>query len=90
MSEVKEMKITDIDIHYLVTEVNRARDKFPGTDMMLAALMEEVGELANAIIEGTDWEVEALHVACVAMRIRTEGDRSHCIIPKKLSVWPNE
>lgn len=76
------MKNTDKDIYDLVEEVNRARDKFPGTELMLAALMEEVGELANAIIEGKDWETEALHVACVAMRIRTEGDLTHGLKPQ--------
>lgn len=35
----------------MCAEVNRAREKFPSSDMVLAALMEEVGELAQAIME---------------------------------------
>lgn len=61
----------------LDTEVGRARGKFPGNRFLLAALTEEVGELASAILQrqGPD-EVrkEALQVACVALRILEEGD----------------
>lgn len=43
---------------------------------MLAALMEEVGELAQALLEGDadNFRTEALQVACVAIRLITEGD----------------
>lgn len=44
----------------LKNEINRARVKFPDTELMYAALCEEVGELANAVIEGKDWKTEAL------------------------------
>lgn len=73
----KQLTTTDCVIWDLVAEVNRARSKFPENRLMLAALVEEVGELANAIIEQKDWRTEALHVACVAMRIYTEGDSTH-------------
>jgi hypothetical protein len=58
-------------------EVMRARMKFPSNAKMLAALVEEVGELAKALLQRmpTD-EVrkEAIQVACVAVRIIEEGD----------------
>ena len=56
-------------------EVDRARGRFPSNRHMLAALIEEVGELAQALLqEKEDWREEALHCACVAVRIMTEGD----------------
>lgn len=64
----------------LEAEVIRARAKFPDSDYMLAALMEEVGELARAMLEhgygSAQAREEALHVACVAIRILEEGDRT--------------
>lgn len=56
-----------------------ARSKFPGSRFMLAALMEEVGELAQALLQDRDpeeWKREALQVATVAIRIYEEGDSS--------------
>lgn len=58
-------------------EVMRARFKFPANAHLLAALMEEVGELAQAMLEGRprdEIEKEAIQVACVAVRIVEEGD----------------
>lgn len=58
-------------------ELERARAKFPGNKNLLPALMEEVGELATALMEneGTDRvRAEALQVACVALRIFEEGE----------------
>ena len=64
-------------------EVAFARKKFPGNHMMLAALMEEVGELAQALIDNERLPGnqsapqhayrEAVQVACMAMRIAEEG-----------------
>jgi hypothetical protein len=34
--------------------------------------MEEVGELAQALLQGGDWRKEAIQVACVAVRIIEE------------------
>ena len=59
----------------LIDEMERARAKFPGNRMLLTALAEEVGELAEAIATGTGVRTEALHVACVAVRILEEGTR---------------
>lgn len=58
-------------------EVARARAKFPNNAHLLAALVEEVGELAKALLEGgnsVDAKAEAIQVACVAVRIIEEGD----------------
>ena len=66
-------------IFALAEEVARARAKFPGNRFMLAALTEEVGELARALLQrqGADRvRAEALQVACVAIRIFEEGDSS--------------
>ena len=58
-------------------EVRRARSKHTGNRHMLAALMEEVGELAQALLQGKDpgdVRKEAVQVACVAIRLIEEGD----------------
>ncbi len=61
-------------------ELARARTKFPSNTHMLAALMEEVGELSKALLEcgpmtGHQHVLEeAIQVAVVAIRIATEGD----------------
>jgi hypothetical protein len=60
-------------------EVLRARAKFPGNRNMLAALTEEVGELATALLQGKprdEIEREAIQVAAMAVRIIEEGDAS--------------
>lgn len=60
----------------LATELIYARTKFPSNQYMFAALAEEIGEMAEAwITEGDSAHArhEALQVACVAMRIATEG-----------------
>ncbi|MFZ4397650.1 MAG: hypothetical protein ACOYOU_18725 [Kiritimatiellia bacterium] len=63
-----------------VQEVYRARKKFPGNQHLLAALMEEVGELAKEMLEhgnSRHARTEAMQVACVAIRIMTEGDSDY-------------
>lgn len=71
-------------------EAERAYDKFPSSDMVCLALMEEVGELAQAVMErertlrsfdARDYKwtrahirKEAIQVAAMAMRIAVEGD----------------
>lgn len=69
------------DRHFLravLVEASRARAKFPSSDMALAALVEEVGELAAAMLSETPARVraEAVQVAFMAMRIANEGDPS--------------
>jgi hypothetical protein len=61
----------------LNAEVTRARVKFPGNRLLLAALVEEVGELSRAYLQREGAErvrIEALQCACVAIRIAEEGD----------------
>lgn len=63
-------------------ELHRAKAKFPKNANNCVALMEEVGELAQALLqmrEGkiTDWNKvvdEAIQVAAMAARIAVEGD----------------
>lgn len=78
----------------LRAEVCRARLKHPGRHKLLAALMEEVGELAQAIVEYDGSEgardlvgVEALQVATVALRIVEEGDASHAVRAIRPTRW---
>lgn len=61
----------------LMERVAKGRAKFPGNRFMLAALTEEVGELARALLQRKGPEevrAEALDVAVVAIRIFEEGD----------------
>ena len=61
----------------IAEEVVAARKKFPGSEFLLAALMEEVGELARAFLQNEGQQRvydEAKQVACVALRIMEEGD----------------
>ncbi len=64
-------------------ELKFARRKFPTNRHMLAALTEEVGELAQALIDHERGRQtpdmirsEAIQVACMAVRIAEEGDES--------------
>lgn len=58
--------------------VNNARIKFPRPDGTVAALAEEVGELAKAMLDESPERVycEAVQVAVVALRVALEGDPS--------------
>lgn len=61
-------------------EVERARAKFPENRHLLGALVEEAGELARELLEGgpsARVRAEAMQVACVAVRIMTEGDADY-------------
>lgn len=61
-------------------ELIRARRMFPDVEFGLAALTEEVGELAKELMDNpSSCRVleEAIQVAVVACRIATEGDISH-------------
>jgi NTP pyrophosphatase (non-canonical NTP hydrolase) len=65
-----------LTIHALDQEIARGRAKFPKNDLMLAALTEELGELADALESERPDDIrrEALQVAAVAVRIAEEGD----------------
>ncbi len=60
----------------LAAEMKRGREKFPGNKFMLAGLVEEVGELAKAILDRDPDAIftEAVQCAGVALRIAEEGD----------------
>lgn len=62
----------------ILSELVRARAKFPGKNVTFAALSEEVGELATALFEEGSDRVrhEAVQVAVMAMRVVLDGD--HC------------
>ena len=59
-------------------ELRRARAKFPGDRIMCIALLEEVGELAKAMLDESAENVrkEAVQVATMAARIALDGDGS--------------
>jgi len=69
-------RVETLTLNKVIAEVDRARTKFPGGAMLLPALMEEVGELAKALLQKKtrdEWEKEAIQVAAVAVRIIEEG-----------------
>ena len=67
------VKVFLSDVH---VEVRRARQKFPGDDATLAALTEEVGELAKAMLGESQHAIykEAVQVAAMAVRCALDGD----------------
>lgn len=75
---------------HMRSELVRARDKFPKSEKMLAAITEELGELAEALLKLTeDGQLnptelnirlaavykEAVQVAATTLRLAVEGDR---------------
>jgi hypothetical protein len=60
----------------ILSELRRARAKFPGDNVTTLALVEEVGELAKATFEEPRVRVrkEAVQVATMAMRVVLDGD----------------
>lgn len=60
----------------LRAELARARAKFPRGEHLVPALMEEIGELARELLQKGNTQhayKEAIQVACVAIRIASEG-----------------
>jgi NTP pyrophosphatase (non-canonical NTP hydrolase) len=72
----------------LSSEVARARNKFPTNDLLFAALVEEVGEVAKALQDETRERVyeELVQVAAMALRLAVEGDP---VYPKSLEAKKN-
>lgn len=73
-----------LSIAELTDEMIAARRKFPDPTGLLTALLEEAGELAQAILQKrplSDICGEALQVACVAMRLYEEGDPLYAHLP---------
>lgn len=76
--------LTPMDVQFLgcvVSELSRARGKFPCSIHSFAALVEEVGELGKAFISETEDRVcdEAMQTAVMAIRCATEGDKSFAV-----------
>ncbi len=78
------LEVLDLEVDARIkAELAYARKKFPHNTHMLAALTEEVGELAKALLEHHRGELpredvlsEAVQVAAMAIRVATEGDAS--------------
>jgi NTP pyrophosphatase (non-canonical NTP hydrolase) len=70
-------------------EIVRARAKFPAPNPNIAALTEEVGELAKALLHVREGKLhhwsrvydEAVQVAVMALRAASEGDATIGAIP---------
>lgn len=62
----------------LDAEIKRAKAKHPTNEAMTAALSEECGEVARALVDESKERVyeECVQVACVAYRITEGGDAS--------------
>lgn len=78
MTRMNDYAKTDT-LDSISAEVCRAREKFPGNRLLLAALTEEVGELAKAMLQdrpNDEIRCEAVQVCAVAIRIIEEGDSS--------------
>lgn len=58
-------------------EIARAQAKFPGNQLATIALMEEVGELAKAVLDEPSERAraESVQVACMAYLVAVKGDR---------------
>lgn len=65
-----------IFVEDVLREAARARTLFPKPDGVLAALTEEVGEVARAMLDES-WDnvrTECVQVAAMALRLALEGD----------------
>lgn len=75
-------------LNAIAEEAQKAREKWPDSVHAMTALTEEVGELAQAILQHTYekgdphrvWK-EAVQVAFMAMRVATEGDSTFAYQP---------
>ena len=85
----------------ITAELNRARGQFPGNEDMSHALIEEVGELSQALIQHKhepgkgktheDIYKEAIQVAVMAIRVASEGDPNFPYHPEsgyRGRAWP--
>jgi hypothetical protein len=71
-------------LDHMDIELRKAQVRFPTNEHLLAALTEEVGELAQALIDhdrnpdlgATDVYAEAVQVAAMVIRVALEGDAS--------------
>lgn len=80
-------------VEALLKEIVQAKTKFPGSERLMAALLEEVGELAEELLKD-QWDykklvAEALQVACVAVRVSEELE-AITLRERRLSVLASE
>lgn len=78
--------------HDITVELMRARRRFPDSVDSLPALVEEVGELSQALLQHKheplkgvthlDIYSEAVQVAVMAIRVATEGDPNFTYEPE--------
>lgn len=83
MDRVELNQQDEVFLHELREELSRAREKFPSANLSFVALVEEVGELGQALLKhragnGTKQAIygEAIQVAAMAMRVALEPDQS--------------
>ena len=89
MGETHFEAADDAFFEAVIERVRKARDRFPAPNPTIAALTEEVGELAQAALhmrEGKHndwWKIydEAVDVAVMALRMATEGDGTIGAVP---------
>jgi len=74
----------------VAAEIERARSKFPGDNLTMIALMEEVGEVAKAALDESPEALrkEAVQVACMAARMALDGDGSTTAYREKRGLAP--
>lgn len=88
---------TELVIQEVRLEISRAQAKFPNTEHMLAAITEELGELAQALLQQqhepekriTHANIfkEAIQVAATAIRLAAEGDASFALYDPKVGYF---
>lgn len=75
--------LTDVEQLFVVDFIiclNKAQTKYPGNRNRLDALVEEVGEVATALMDNEGAErvrAECIDVAVTAMRLAIEGDAAY-------------
>lgn len=88
--EVTVREIAPGLIHAVDAELSRARVMFPRASATMAALTEEVGELAKALMDESPERVrqEAIQVIVMAIRVITEGDESLAELRQRHGLQP--
>lgn len=78
-------------LEQVAAELKRARTKFPSSRHSMTALMEEVGELAKAMLDESPERVyaEAVQVAAMAARVAEEGDPTHAAYRAERGIHPH-
>lgn len=74
-------------VRALGERVDAGREKFPEPRNLLVALMEELGELSQAFLQGRreDARSEALDVAALALRVYEEAEYDPALLPAAIT-----